>query len=111
QAKVQLRIKPEVFETGGGGQAALRAVDRAVMLSCDEEVGAHVGEDTGQPVSIAECGRQRLGGADVLDHPIVLAERHVSVAEVQPQVDRLFERLAALREMLQDDQRVVTISY
>jgi hypothetical protein len=71
QAKRQLRIKPEVFETGGGGEAALRAVDRAMMVSRDEEVGAHVSENTGQPVSIAECGRQRLGGADVLDHPIV----------------------------------------
>src|SRR5262249_40894729 len=97
EAQVQICFEPEVVQTSGHGQAALGAVERAAVLSRNEEVATRVGEDAGELGPVAK----RLGGADVLKHSIVVAEYHVRVAQVAPRVDRLLERVVALRQVLQ----------
>ena len=45
----------------------------------------------------------------MLDHSIVFAERHVRIAKVTPEIDRLRDRLGAPRQMLQRDQGLVEV--
>jgi len=82
QAEVQFGIEPEVVQAFRYGEAPVKRVDRTPMISRDEEVRTHVREDPSQPGSIIKNGRKWLRCADVLNHPVVLAEGHVRVAEV-----------------------------
>jgi hypothetical protein len=111
EAQVQVRFEPEVVQTSGHGQAALGAVERSAVLSRNEEVAACVGQDSREPDPIAKCRRQRLGGADVLNHSIVFTEYHVCIAKVAPHIDRLLDRVVALWEVLQGDECLIQVRH
>ena len=88
--------QPLVAERLGEGEGPLAHVHRPVLVAQVIEGVHQHGQDPREPVAVPEALRERLGLPQVFQRSPVLTERVEHLAQVQPDVDGLLGRLAAL---------------
>ncbi len=77
------------------------------MLAHGREVDTQIGGDPPEPLGIAQSLGEGLGGAHVIEDPRLFAEWQQGIAQVEPQIDGLFQRVAALGEVRQGCERLL----
>ena len=74
-------------------------------------MAGHVGEDPPQPTLIAQSLGEGLGLAQVFEDWSMVSERKERVAQVEPEIDGLFQGVTIFWEMLQCSQCLLKVGH
>src|SRR2546422_5707400 len=108
QPQMVIRYDPkgEIPTDGGGGEAAVARLDRAVEIARSPEMERHEGGDPSQPALIADLLGENLTFAKVIEDSLELSERVERIAKLQQEINPLLDRSSALREMPEGFERL-----
>ena len=108
-----LRGDLDVDRATGDGQreGTLARHNGAVMRTHGREVDAQIAGDPSEPLVIAQPLGEGLSGAQEVEDTRLFAERHQGIAQVESQINSLFQRVAVLGEMFQGRQRLLKTRY
>jgi hypothetical protein len=95
----------------GDVEGALAGCDGPVRLAAQPEILTHEREDQPEPALIGERLSQLLGLGQVLEDPPEISERLQRVAEIEPEINGLLDRLTAPREVPESLQRLLEVSH
>src|SRR2546422_787186 len=109
QPQMVIRYDPkgEIPTDGGGGEAAVARLDRAVEIARSPEMERHEGGDPSQPALIADLLGENLTFAKVIEDSLELSERVERIAKLQQEINPLLDRSSALREMPESFERLL----
>ena len=83
----------------GHGEGTLAVGEAAFMIPDLQDSGAHIGADPAEPALIVEGRGQGLGLTQGVEYRPQLSQRDEGIADIEPEIDGLLQRLAPLREM------------
>ena len=92
-------LQGEISERLSDGESVLAALDGAVVVPYLPEIVAHIGGDPPQPRLVVEGLGEGFRLTEVVEHLPEFSELPERIPQVEPEVDRLLHRDAALREM------------
>src|SRR5215831_19715579 len=101
QVVLRYDLQGEIAEGLSDGEGLLAGRDCAVVVSHVREMSAHIGGGPPQPRLVIERLGEGCSLAEVVEHPSEVFEVRERSPQVEPEVDGLLLRGAALREMRQ----------
>src|SRR5262245_11218028 len=92
-------LQSEISEGLSDGEGLLAGSDRAVVVPYLSKIAAHIGRDPSQPWLVVKGLGEGGSLAEVVEHLPEFPECYERSPQVEPEVDGLLLRGAALREM------------
>src|SRR5262249_54373410 len=94
-----LHLQGVLPEGRGGRNSLLVSRDGLVIDPRTKEISPHKGRDLAESALIIQSPGERFGGSQVFEKSFALAKDQECIAQVEPQVDGLFQRVTALGEL------------
>src|SRR5262245_19998192 len=104
-------LEGDIAESLGAGEGLLASDQGALLVARRPEVLAEIGRDMPQPALVTERLGKPFGLAKGVEHRPVCCEGKERLTQVEPEIDRLLQRLAALWKMLESLQRLLEVCH
>src|SRR5262249_52071661 len=100
-------LQGDISEGLSHGEGVLAGRDRSIMVPHIIEISAHIGRDSPQPRLVVDGLGESFSLAQVVEHLPEFSESPERIPQVEPEVDSLLLRGAALWEMFEGCQSLL----
>src|SRR5262249_9493224 len=111
QVESRYPLEGDITERLGAGKGPLTTHQGALLVARSPEILAEIGGDLPQAALVAERLGEHFGLAEGVEHRPVCCEGKEHLTQVEPEIDRLLQRRAALWQMRESLQRLLDVCH